>query len=101
MFSVYENIVYRFSLGEDNHIRESAGDYAHPIRSHFYAKYNSNAKKRDRYLRYINAKSFSISLKLLSLGRQMELAIIDYGLIILLSFRVFLTVLKLSALIKN
>ena len=78
MFSVYENIVYRFSLGEDNHIRESAGDYAHPIRSHFYAKYNSNAKKRDRYLRYINAKSFSISLKTLTTYKKDPVKVIEF-----------------------
>ncbi len=63
MFSIYENIIYQFSMGEDQNIRESAYEYAAPIGQRFYDKYHSHAQIKDSYQRFINNKAMSISLK--------------------------------------
>lgn len=78
MYSVYENIIYRFSMGLDNKIRDSVGEYAIPIGEHFYYKYHTNAIKYSRYLRYINNKSFGISLKTLTHDKKDSIKVIEF-----------------------
>lgn len=63
MFSVYENIIYRFSMGEDEHIRECAFAYAGPIRRLFYNAYHKNIRMEESYKNLINNKFFALSLK--------------------------------------
>lgn len=78
MYSVYENVIYRFSLGIDDVIRPSAKEYALPIRGEFYSKYNQSANEYGRYSRYINNKSYGVSLKTLTRSKENPIKVVEF-----------------------
>lgn len=78
MFSIYQNVIYRFSMGTDDKIRNTAFDYAVPMGGLFRDKYNMTAKKESSYERFINNKSFSMSLKTLSRNRTDPIKVVEF-----------------------
>lgn len=63
IFSIYENVIYRFSTGIDSTLRQTVRDFAFPISKAFFYLYNNCRVKEDSYSQLINDKSLAISLK--------------------------------------
>ncbi len=78
LYSVYENIVYRFSLGSDDKLRESILMYARPIQKMFYSKYYSNVRKVDQYRRFIRTKTFGICLKTKTKSDNDKIRVVEF-----------------------
>lgn len=78
MFSIYENIIYRFSTGEEEHIRECAGEFASPVAQLFYDKYHGTAKKEISYQRLINNETMALSLKRKMKKKEGPIAMIEF-----------------------
>lgn len=63
MYAVFEHIVYRFSRGNHENLRKNIFDWTCPISNLFFDRYQMNAQDYDKYKRFINTKTFGISLK--------------------------------------
>lgn len=77
MYSVYENVNYRFSLGKEDVLRDNIMIYARPIQEHFHSKYHVR-EGSFRYARYINARTYGIKLKTLTKNDKDSIKVIEF-----------------------
>lgn len=78
VFSIYQNVICRYSTGIDDSLRKSFFDYAIPLGDLFRYRFRTNAIKIDSYRRFINNKSFSLSLKTLTKKNQDPIKVIEF-----------------------
>lgn len=78
IFSIYENIIYRFSTGEDDRMRESATDNAMPLGNLFREFYSMNFFKNDNYLVFKNNKSYALSMKTKTKSKNDPIKVIEF-----------------------
>ncbi len=78
MFSVYEDIIYRFSMGEDEHLRKNAFEYIKPIRYLLYNEYLKISKTEINYEEIINNKFFALSLKTKTKEKKDPIKVVEF-----------------------
>lgn len=76
IFSVYENIIYRFSSGEDEFIRSCVNLHASPLGRLFKERHNRNSL--DSYCIFINNKSYALSLKTKTINEKDPIKVIEF-----------------------
>lgn len=76
LFSIYENIIYCFSTGEDDYIRISAGSNASPLARLFKSEYEENII--NSYRPFINNKLFALSLKTKTQSKDDPIKVIEF-----------------------
>ncbi|MBO5475067.1 MAG: amidoligase family protein [Bacilli bacterium] len=77
IFSIYENVIYRFSTGINESMRSSIS-YALPISSVFSSSYKDYSDTKESYDSLINNKSFALSLKTLSRNNNDPIKVIEF-----------------------
>ena len=78
IFSLYENIIYRYSCGIDGILRDCISLYSAPIERLFSEKYFMNANVIDSYFRFINSKAYGLSLKTLTDNNRDPIKVIEF-----------------------
>lgn len=78
IFSIYENIIYRFSTGIDEKIRDCYRDYAIPIGKLFTERYYFWGMSTNSYYRLINNKKYALSLKTLTRAKDDPIKVIEF-----------------------
>ena len=76
IFSIYENVIYRFSSGVNESMRHNI-NYALPLGRIFYYKYN-NSDIQESYNIFINNKSFALSLKTKSRNCDDPIKVVEF-----------------------
>lgn len=78
IFSIYENIIYRFSMGIDEKIRDCYRDYAIPIGRLFTERYYLWGMSTNSYYRLINNEKYAISFKTLTRAKDDPIKVIEF-----------------------